>query len=442
MDIKRSIFSYLAINVAILLVLISAYSFIAFTIPANAISSEKGIFYVSENGNDSNDGTIDAPWKTIQKAADTLNNGETVYVRGGTYSEFIHITNSGSKEEGFISFKAFPGEQPVLDGKNLVLTSENRALFFIENASYILIDGFEIRNLSTSDSDRYPAGVLVKEGSSNIQLVNNNVHHIQNKSSKGNAHGILFYANSAYSMSNIVIKNNDIHHLTLGNSEALTLSGNLDGFTITENTIHHNNNIGIDVAGFYEACTISNCVDQVRNGTISNNKVYNNSSGKNPAYNGSHSAGGIYADGSTDIVIEKNLIYNNDFGIELASENYGKNTAYVTVKDNIIYNNNGAGIIIGGSSKSNGGAYKNIIINNILSFNDQLTAGFGEITIQANASKNQFINNSIYSKNKNKTIQQNDKEEISNLFISNHIYSFEKQPSLTKIIINKLKKIR
>lgn len=82
MDIKRSIFSYLAINVAIILVLISAYSFIAFTIPANAISLEKDTFYVSENGNDSNDGTIDAPWKTIQKAADTLNNGETVYVRG------------------------------------------------------------------------------------------------------------------------------------------------------------------------------------------------------------------------------------------------------------------------------------------------------------------------------------------------------------------------
>lgn len=33
---------------------------------------EKSIYYVSKNGNDSNDGTLESPWKTIQKAADTL----------------------------------------------------------------------------------------------------------------------------------------------------------------------------------------------------------------------------------------------------------------------------------------------------------------------------------------------------------------------------------
>ncbi|MFJ8065533.1 right-handed parallel beta-helix repeat-containing protein [Psychrobacillus sp. NPDC096426] len=422
------------------LVSISIFAFLLLSLQTNAANMEKSIYYVSENGNDLNDGSLENPWKTIQKAADTLMPGESVYVRDGIYSEFVHITNSGSKDEGYISFKAFPGEFPIIDGKKLALTSGELALFYLENASYIKIDGFELRNLGTNHSDEYPAGILVRDGGSNIHLLNNDVHHIKNGNKKGNAHGILFYGNSSQKMSDITIENNNIHHLTLGNSEALTLNGNIDGFTISQNKIHHNNNIGIDVAGFYGACE-SNCLDQVRNGTISNNEVYNNSSGKNPAYEGSHAAAGIYADGSTEIVIEKNLIYNNDFGIELASENNGKQTSYITAKNNIIFNNNGAGIIIGGASVYNGGAYKNLLTNNILYFNDQKKEGYGEITLQSNTSENQFINNEIYSKTKNDYIQRNDLKERSNIFINNRIYSFTKKPSLVEKIKTKIKNL-
>lgn len=419
--------------------LISIYAFLAFSPHTNAITSmKKSIYYVSVDGNDLNDGSLLAPWKTIQKAADTLRPGESVYVRNGIYSEFVRITNSGTKEEGYISFKAFPGEYPIIDGKKLALTNGELALFFLENASYIKIDGFEIRNLRTNDSDKYPAGILVSEGGNHIQLLNNNVHHIKNGTKKGNAHGILVYGNSSQQISDIKIENNEIHHLTLGNSEALTLSGNIDGFTISNNKIHHNNNIGIDVAGFYGACE-SKCQDQVRNGTISNNEVYNNSSGKNSAYEGSHAAAGIYADGSTKITIESNLIYNNDFGIELASENYGKQTSYITVKNNTIFNNNGAGIISGGANDTNGGAYKNIVTSNILIFNDQLKEGYGEITLQSNTTENLFLNNIIYSKND--VIQINDLKENSNLFINNRIYSFTKEPSIIQKMITKIKKL-
>ncbi len=420
------------------LILLGAFVLTLIPLHANALELEKNVFYVSSNGDDSNDGTLDAPWRTIQRAADKMEAGDTVYVREGKYSEFVHITVSGSQEDGYISFKAFPGEAPVLDGSNLTLEDGNRALFYLENASYITVKGFEIRNLSTNDSNKYPAGILVSEGGSDIQLVDNNIHHIKNESKKGNAHGILFYGNSTNTMSRIKVQNNEIHHLILGSSESLTLSGNIDGFIISDNSIHHNNNIGIDVAGFYGACQ-SNCRDQVRNGKIANNQVYNNSSGNNPAYKGSNSAAGIYADGSTDIVIENNLVYNNDFGIELASENNGKQTSYITAKNNIIYNNNGAGIIIGGANQSNGGAYKNVISNNILNFNDQLGEGYGDITVQWNVEENQFLNNIIYSKNPKNNIQLNDKKEKSNLFLNNRIYTFIMQPSLANRITTKIK---
>ena len=52
--------------------LISIYAFLSFSLHPNAANMEKSIYYVSEIGNDLNDGTLESPWKTIQKAADTL----------------------------------------------------------------------------------------------------------------------------------------------------------------------------------------------------------------------------------------------------------------------------------------------------------------------------------------------------------------------------------
>lgn len=436
MEDTESEIDYILPTLSIQILFITLYVLFAFPLNPQAANLERNIYYVSPTGLDTNDGTIGAPWKTIQKAANTLKSGDIVYVRDGIYSEFVRITNSGSKEGGSISFKAFPGEHPIIDGKSLSVSEEKRALLYLKNVHYIVIDGFELKNLSTNDSDKYPAGILVSDSSSHIRLANNHVHHIQNKSPRGNAHGILFYGSSENKMTDIVIESNNIHDLILGSSESLTLSGNIDGFLITKNKIHHNNNIGIDVAGFYEACGWTNCIDQVRNGIISNNMVYNNSSGGNPAYKGGYAAGGIYADGATNILIEKNIVYNNDFGIELASENFGKETSYITVKNNIIYNNNRSGIIIGGASRSNGGASNNVISNNVIKYNDRLNDQFGEITIQSNTFQNKFMNNIIYS-DKNKNAIQNEKKEISNLFLHNQIYFDIVRTSISERIVTK-----
>ena len=43
-------------------------------------------YYVSTTGNDTNPGTQTQPWKTIQKAADTMVAGDTVKIQPGTYT--------------------------------------------------------------------------------------------------------------------------------------------------------------------------------------------------------------------------------------------------------------------------------------------------------------------------------------------------------------------
>ena len=80
-------------------------------------------FYVDNSGkcgvcNDNNPGTINQPWCTIQKAARTLNPGQTVYVREGVYREMVTLTKSGN-ETSRIIFRNYPGENPILKGSEV-----------------------------------------------------------------------------------------------------------------------------------------------------------------------------------------------------------------------------------------------------------------------------------------------------------------------------------
>ncbi|WP_214630861.1 right-handed parallel beta-helix repeat-containing protein [Paenibacillus agaridevorans] len=355
------------------------------------------VYYVSANGADTNPGTIEAPWRTIQKAADTLMAGETVLVRGGVYEEFVTIRNSGSAAAGYITFQAYPGEQAVIEGKNLSIASGKSSLMGIRSASYIVVQGFEIRGLATASSSEYPAGVKIQGGGSNIHILNNNIHHIENRATRGNAHGLLVYGDSANPISDIKISGNEVHHLINGSSESLTLVGNVKDFSVDHNIIHDNNNIGIDIAGFYNTCS-SPCQDQARNGVVAYNLVYNIDTYTNPAYgSGSRSAAGIYVDGGTNVVIENNEVFNSNFGVELASEQLGRATSNIVLRNNYLHHNQGAGLIMGGSGTDNGGAANNLIVNNTLYMNDALHQGYGEITLQHHNNQNIFANNILYT---------------------------------------------
>ncbi|HET6383095.1 MAG TPA: DUF1565 domain-containing protein [Armatimonadota bacterium] len=77
------------------------------------------IYYVdAATGDDSNPGTAARPWRTIQKAANTLEPGDTVLVSDGLYVENgapsgggVEITHSGAPG-AWITYKAFPGAHP------------------------------------------------------------------------------------------------------------------------------------------------------------------------------------------------------------------------------------------------------------------------------------------------------------------------------------------
>ena len=360
-------------------------------------------YYVSLTGNDSNPGTQAAPWRTIQHAADTARAGSTVHVRGGVYEELVSINASGNASDGFITFKSYPGETAVLDAGHFT-PAGRQGILTIHNQSYVRIVGLEIRNFHTAEHRLSPLGISVIGAGSHIELLKNNVHHIEQTfegrdapGRGGNGFGIAVYGTDAKTpITDLVIDGNEVHHLKTGSSESLVVNGNVTNFRITHNVVHDNNNIGIDVIGF-ERTAPAPAVDQARDGVVSGNLVYNITSKGNPAYRNEENSDGIYVDGGTRILIENNVMHDVDFGIELASEHKDRATSYIIARNNLIYHSHTAGISIGGYAPERGHTEHCTVVNNTLYDNDTSGTGTGEFQMQWNMSDNIFANNIVYA---------------------------------------------
>lgn len=114
-------------------------------------------YYVATSGSDSNDGSHDAPFRTINNGLQRLEPGVTLYVREGTYHEQIRVTASGTEGQP-VAIRGYPGdERPVIDGAytlpsggaqytdpNTGQTGNYHALVSIEG-SHVVVDGFEIK---------------------------------------------------------------------------------------------------------------------------------------------------------------------------------------------------------------------------------------------------------------------------------------------------------
>jgi hypothetical protein len=366
-----------------------------------AVSGSGDSYYVSPTGSDSNPGTSAAPWLTIQHAASTVAAGSRVYVEPGTYIESINVRVSGTSSAPI----RFIGESgAIVSGKGLTpSTFQTQGLWNIGSAtpagidvSYITIQGFTIENYTTSNANSTPAGIWISGASDGIQILNNTITNITTTSEKnGNAFGISAYGTETDAINDLVISGNTVYGLKTGNSETANVDGNVTNFTITNNLIHDNDNIGIDAIGG-EGVGPSG-LDYARYGEISGNTVYNISAIHNAGEGNEYDADGIYCDTCAYVVIERNLVHNCDLNIEVASEHSGKESQYVTVRNNVIYDANSVGISIGGYASNVGGSNYVAIVNNTLFEDDTKNTGSGEFQVQYHATNNVFENNAVYA---------------------------------------------
>jgi hypothetical protein len=89
---------------------------------ASGISLSAATYEVAQRNpraNDDGPGTVEQPWKTIAKAADTAQPGDVILLRGGVYRERVVVKTSGSPEAP-IRFEAAPGEHVVLTGADRI----------------------------------------------------------------------------------------------------------------------------------------------------------------------------------------------------------------------------------------------------------------------------------------------------------------------------------
>jgi parallel beta-helix repeat protein len=314
-----------------------------------------GVYYVDQGhsgASDGNDGSEEYPWLTVQKAADTATAGDTVYVKDGTYYEIVTVEHSGSAGN-LITFEAYPGHTPVLDG-----TGQGGwyGVFTIQGEDYIRLEGLEIRNNSTG------WGVLVEHedgdagnAATNIELVNLEVHHTGGEAVqiRGNAHHVLVqdcvvHDGDTYSGIDIYQWGGRPHHVTVSGCTAYDYPGfagiaseRADNLVI-ENNVAYNNSLGIDI-GSGDDNVISNnvvhdCVTGIALSSNEDSEVYGNTIHKihdEAIYryywiaNGEDHARNKWYD---------NTIYNAGFGIY---ESNRKDSRYGTgpTSDHEYYNN-------------------------------------------------------------------------------------------------------
>ena len=139
-------------------------------------------FYVSPNGNDSASGSSTAPWRTIQKAADSLKPGQTAIIAAGNYAERVSISRSGtqanpitlkvasSADAQLLGFH-ITGSEWVLDGFDISTRTNGTAgygIYITGSASYDTIQNSYIHELCHE-------GIFMDPGVSHISVLNNRV---------------------------------------------------------------------------------------------------------------------------------------------------------------------------------------------------------------------------------------------------------------------------
>jgi parallel beta-helix repeat protein len=317
-------------------------------------------YYVSGSGNDNNSGlTTSSPFRTIQRAADLTNPGDTVSIMNGTYTNLtqagsvVSVRRSGTAN-AWITYKAHTGHYPKIQHN----TWQGIGL---SGVSYINIRGIEIKgdndNISYSYaySERYNTSNPRTNGTCiSIDGRKNSVHHINienNRVYNCGGGGIAVMAADYVKLNNNTVFNNAWYGVYGGSGISFLNSRNTD------------NNQGYKMY-------------------ISNNKVYNNRQ-----YIPWNQAGKI-TDGN---------------GIIIDSSINGPNGAYkgrTLIANNISYQNGGAGIVAHQSEHID-------IVNNTSYANAQTPELYQQGQVYAGFSSDIKILNNIIHANSGQKVNRN-----------------------------------
>jgi len=287
-------------------------------------------------GDDSNEGTLLKPFETINRGAQVLRPGDTLYIRAGTYSESLRNgIPSGSSWSAPVTVAAYSGETVILKppvGTDRVLHFDGSTTQFISieglildgvnvrydavkityadnkenHAHHIRIKNCEIRNSASNQ------GILSTGGGNagNNQFIGLDVH--DNGDSELD-HGLYI------SSSNNIVENCRIHNNFGYGIHLYGNRGDVNNNIVRRNRIYNNgaktDKAGIIVSGGAGNTVHHNVVYGHKYGirtdyNVTNTKIYNNT-----VYGRDSMTGGIYVGStSTGAIVRNNLVYRTYAG--------------------------------------------------------------------------------------------------------------------------------
>ena len=320
-------------------------------------AAESATYYVAKDSthgtcDDSSPGTLGEPWCTIDKANATLQPGDTVFIRAGTYTTtagFIQPRNSGSSHDARITYKNYTGEKVIFQGTTYGIR--------LRSVSFITVEGITFkdcgRNIYMDYSSQNhigycrfenPGGPVTWAGS---RLYNNSTHNrIYNCTFT--KYGKESYYSGSYQDSGCI--------LDIGNDNDID---NSDYNLVVNNTFYHG---GHHILGVYANYNV------VRNNTFHNEEWYDchrsNIGGKcgnrNVILNTS------YPENNIRNVIEDNyIVFSGVPPDQDTSAGLGIRTKYNILRRNVFYYCDGAGVSLTSNSGNHNGASNNYIYNNV-----------------------------------------------------------------------------
>lgn len=301
----------------------------AFNIPATpTIQYVRPIdYFVSREGDNANDGSLNRPWKNIQFAVDHVLPGDTIHIRAGTYYEVVRISQSGT--ENFpITLTNYALEEVIIDGaeKTTLRGLQDVSYWIIENLTfkgtgrYTMVIGWWDDGLTSHwtirNNDIFGANFI--RGAYHL-WENNNISGEKYRGTQGDA-GISEGAESHHN----IYRRNNIHDFTINDARGIWSQGD------THDSIFENNLITNIIATGGDR--IGQCIDldgaskvEWRH-TIRGNRLIN------------CNYVGIQLENVFDSIIENNLI-NNASSAGIIVINYGPDVGCKAGGENGQYGN-------------------------------------------------------------------------------------------------------